>query len=236
MRSAKQQPIVVIGGFLSYPGLYSEMARALSELSDQPVYVCRINSIDWLRAYSAKGWLRILLKVKRTVDIALETSSDQKITLLGHSAGGVIGRLYLSPQPFLGHTFNGVEQISHLITLGSPHYGIHPSPMRAYVQRILPDAFFGDHVIYVSVIGTAVDVREKTPFTSWISRICYRYLGGNGKTIGDGLVPVDCGLLKDSTHIVLEGVGHPFIFAANWYGRPKNVRRWWEMIFCDMIR
>jgi len=236
MAPAPQQPIVIIGGFLTGPGFYTKMARALAELSGQSVNVCKISLFDWLGAFSARGWLRLMLKVKSTVDKVLETCVDQKITLLGHSAGGVVGRLYLSPQPFLGHTFNGVEQISHLITLGSPHYGIHPSPMRAYVQRILPDAFFGDHVIYVSVIGTAVDVREKTPFTWWISRICYRYLGGNGKTIGDGLVPVDCGLLKDSTHIVLEGVGHPFIFAANWYGRPKNVRRWWEMIFCDMIR
>ena len=190
MGSAEQQPIVVIGGFLSGPSLYSNMARELSDLSGQPVYVCEINILDWLRAFSAKGWLRILLKVKSTVDMVLQTCGDQKITLLGHSSGGVVGRLYLGPQPFLGHSFNGLKHVSHLITLGSPHYGSHPSPMRAYVQKILPDAYFGEHVVYVSVIGTAVDVREKTPFTSWISRTCYRYLGGNGKTVGDGLVPV----------------------------------------------
>lgn len=233
MGSGKQQPIVVIGGFLSYPGFYSEMARALSELSGQPVYVCRINFIDWLRAYSAKGWLRILLKVKSTVDMVLETCGDQKIMLLGHSSGGVVGRLYLSPQPFLGHTFNGVEHCSHLITLGSPHYGSYPSPMRTFVQKVLPDAYFSEHVDYVSITGTAVDTREKTPFTTWISRMCYRFLAGNSKTVGDGLVPVECALLKDSNHIVLKGVGHPFLLATNWYGRSENVRRWWNMIFCD---
>lgn len=234
MRSAKQQPIVVIGGFLSYPSFYSEIARVLSELSGQPVHVCKISLVDWLRAYSAKGWLRILLKVKSTVDRVRKTCGDQKITLLGHSTGGVIGRLYLSPQPFLGHMFNGVEHCSHLITLGSPHYGSHPSPMRAYVQKTLPDACCKDHVDYVSIAGAAVDTREKTPYTTWISRICYRFLGGNGKTVGDGLVPVECALLKGSNHIVLKGVGHPFLFATNWYGKSENVRRWWDMIFCDL--
>jgi len=233
MGSADQQPIVVIGGFLSYPSLYSEMARVLSELSGQPVHVCKISFIDWLRAYSAKGWLRILLKVKSTVDMVLETCGDQKITLLGHSSGGVVGRLYLSPQAFLGHSFNGLKHVSHLITLGSPHYGSHPSPMRAYVQKVLPDAYFGEHVDYVSVTGTAVDLRVKSPPLTWLSHICYRYLGGNGRTAGDGLVPVKCALLKDSTQIVLEGVGHPFFFATNWYGRPENVRRWWTRIFCQ---
>jgi hypothetical protein len=231
MGSSAPQPVVIIGGFLTGPGFYSEMARVVAEISGQPVYICDIGLTDWLRAYSAKGWLSILLKVKSTIEMALETSADRKIVLLGHSSGGVIGRLYLSPQPFLGHAFNGLGHVAHLITLGSPHYGAHASNMREHVQRILPDAFFSEHVNYVSVAGSAVDLREKTPLIRWLSRICYRYLGGNGKTVGDGLVPVECALLSDSTHIVLEGVGHPFLFATNWYGTPENVRRWWLEIF-----
>ncbi|MGD8921636.1 MAG: hypothetical protein PVH24_00155 [Candidatus Zixiibacteriota bacterium] len=231
MDSSVSQPVVIIGGFLTGPGFYSEMARVVGEVSGRPVYICDIGLTDWLRAYSAKGWLSILLKVKSTVEAALKTGADRKIVLLGHSSGGVIGRLYLSPQPFLGHEFNGLEHVTHLITLGSPHYGTHSSPMRKYVQRILPDAFFGKYVQYVSVAGTAIDLREKSPLRSLASRICYRYLGGNGRVVGDGLVPVKCALLKDSTHIVLEGVGHPFLFATNWYGTPESVRRWWPRVF-----
>jgi len=108
--------------------------------------------------------------------------------------------------------------------------------MRAYVQKTLPDAYFGEHVVYVSVIGTAVDLREISPFTTWISRVCYRYLGGKGRAVGDGLVPVECGLLKDSTQVVLDGVGHPFFFATSWYGKPENVRRWWNRIFAGNNR
>jgi hypothetical protein len=103
--------------------------------------------------------------------------------------------------------------------------------MRKHVQKILPDAYFGERINYVSVAGTAVDLREKTPLRTLVSRICYRYLGGNGKTAGDGLVPVECALLRNSTHIVLEGVGHPFLFATDWYGTPENVRRWWLRTF-----
>jgi pimeloyl-ACP methyl ester carboxylesterase len=207
------------------------MALALSEISGCPVFICKVGFSDWLRAFSAKGWLKILLKLKNTVDMVVKTYPDKKIILLGHSAGGLIGRLYLSPQPFQGHRFNGLENISHLITLGSPHYGKYPSPMRMYVQKTLPDAYFGKYVKYVSVAGTAVDTRKNRLPITFISRLCYRYLGGNGRTAGDGLVPVECALLKDSVHIVLEGVGHPFIFSTDWYGRPKNVREWWANVF-----
>jgi pimeloyl-ACP methyl ester carboxylesterase len=227
----RRQPIVIIGGFLTGPGFYSNMARSLAELSDRSVHVCRISLLDWLGALTAKGWLRILFKVKSTVDKALKADAGQKIILLGHSAGGVVGRLYLSPHPFLGHKFSGLEHVTHLITLGSPHYGTHSTPMRKYVQRILPDAFFDEHVQYVSIAGTSVDLRKRAPFTTCLSRMCYRYLGGNGRTVGDGLVPVECALLKDSKHILLEGVGHPFLFATNWYGTPENVSRWWPKIF-----
>jgi len=231
MDSLVQQPIVIIGGFLSVPRFYKDMAHTLAELSGQPVYVCNVSLLDWLRSYSAKGWLNILFKMKDTIDMARESGGDRKVILLGHSSGGVMGRLYLSPEPFLGYTFNGLNHVSHLITLGSPHYGNHLSPMRSYVQRILPDAYFGKHLEYVSVAGTAVDTREKASLITWLSQIFYRYLSGNGKTAGDGLVPVACALLKGSTPIVLEGVGHPFIFAINWYGKPENVRRWWLKIF-----
>ena len=222
---------MIIGGFLSGPGFYSNMARKLSELSGQPVYICEINILDWLRALSARGWLRFLLKLKRTAQMALEMSPDGKVILVGHSTGGVIGRLYLSQTPFLGHSFDGLKHVSHLVTLGSPHYGINASPMRAYVQKVLPDACFAEHVDYISVAGTAVDLREACPPAGWISRICYRYLGGDGKTVGDGLVPVECAILKGSTPIVLEDMGHPFFFATNWYGKPENVPRWWSRIF-----
>ena len=231
MDSSVSQPVVIIGGFLTGPRFYSDMARAVAEVSGRSVYICDIGLTDWLRAYSAKGWLSILLKVKSTIETALKTGADRKIVLLGHSSGGVIGRLYLSPQPFLGHEFNGGEHVTHLITLGSPHYGKHSSPMRKLVQKTFPDAYFGERVDYVSVAGTAVDLREKAPLITWLSRMCYRYCSGNGKTAGDGLVPVECALLRDSTHIVLEGVGHPFLFANHWYGRPENVRRWWPVIF-----
>jgi pimeloyl-ACP methyl ester carboxylesterase len=228
-------PIVIIGGFLSNPGFYSEMARSLSALSGQPVYVCEIGWIDWLRARSAKGWLNILLKVRSKAIKAMESGGSRKIVLIGHSSGGIIGRMYLSPQPFLGFTFNGVEHVSHLVTLGSPHYGGAHSPMRTYVQDSYPDSFFSNEVVYVSVAGTAVDLRTKYSLSRLLTLISYRhFMGGKGKVVGDGLVPNECALLKESRHIVLQDVGHPFLLATNWYGKTENVSAWWGQIFSSL--
>ncbi len=221
------QPIVLLGGFLSFPAVYRGMRRTLTRIADQPVWVVEAYCHDWVLAVAPVGWKRLLDRLQRTVRRALRGSSTGKVTLVGHSSGGVVGRLYLSPEPFLGVAYGGLEHVDHLITLGSPHHNQRGTRMRQWVDRRYAGAYFGPQVSYTSVAGAAVrgsrcgSVRERCAYRF------YRRLCGDGTAWGDGLVPVESALLRGSQSVVLKGVSHFTGFGGPWYGAEAVVARWW---------
>ena len=151
---------------------------------------------------------------------------------MGHSAGGVFARLYLSPRPFMGRTYNGVEYVDHLITLGSPHYnqggvtrGGHVS---TWMERHAPGAYLVPRVTYSCVAGKATLGDEQgSRGQRWAYRV-YRQICGEGDVWGDGLVPVSSALLQGARHIVLEGTSHYAGFGDEWYGNEPVIERWWR--------
>lgn len=221
------QPIVVFGGFLSFPRLYREMAATLTRLSGRPVSIVQAGMGDWLRSTTPEGWERLLEKLHAAVKRALPGSPTGKVTLVGHSAGGIVSRLYLGPRSFLGPGHHGAERVDHLVTLGSPHYNRHRGELRQQVEALYPGAFFAPQVRYTSVAGLAV---RGDPRGSLRERLAFRFyegLSGVGAQPGDGLVPVASALLEGSRQVTLEGVSHFTGFGGPWYGEADVVERWW---------
>jgi pimeloyl-ACP methyl ester carboxylesterase len=198
----------------------------LEKMDSGSTWAVPVSPVEWAAAVSAAGWLRILQKLHRTVRDAFESNGGRRVKLVGHSAGGVLGRLYLSREPFKGESFNGLERVSHLITLGSPHKNVRGAWMRRWVDRTLPGAYFAPDVAYLSVAGSLIkgdrggSSREKAVY------YLYRHLGGNGAVWGDGLVPVPCALLDGAEHLTLPKVGHAPLGGGPWYGTPEVVRQW----------
>jgi len=221
---------VVLGGFLSTPRLYRGLVRTLAHESGAPVSVVGVGFASWLGAVSASGWSRILRELDRTVRRAAASSPTHRVTLVGHSAGGVVSRLYLSPEPFRGESFGGLDRVSRLVSLGSPHAGIAASPMRRFVGERYPGAFFAPRVAYLSVAGRAVRGNRGGSLTERLAAHAYARLGGDTDAWGDGLVPVSCALLEGAALLVLEGVGHAPPWPGPWYGTPRVVREWWAAV------
>jgi pimeloyl-ACP methyl ester carboxylesterase len=222
------QPIVLIGGLLSFPTVYRGMRKTLGGLAGQPVWVVEVYIRDWMSATTPAGWKRLLDKLQHTVLRALGDSSTGKVTIVGHSAGGVVARLYLSPEPFLGVTYGGLEHVACLITLGSPHYSERGTRMRHWVEEACPDAYFAPQVGYTSVAGKAVQGRRDGSFRERFAYLFYRRLAGDGETPGDGLVPVRSALLRGSRQIALDGVSHFSGFGGPWYGAEEIMPLWWD--------
>ncbi len=225
-------PVVVIPGFLLTPGRFKETTAALRELGNTDVRVVPVTARDWGMSVFAAGWARILSKLERTVEAALEGSGAEKVVLVGHSSGGVMGRLFLAPEPFRGRVYDGKRRVRALITLGSPHQAKRASPMRRRVQRLYPGAYFAPEVEYLSVAGKAVrgdregTARERAAFRG------YRTLCGDGALWGDGAVPVEAALLNGSRHLILEGVHHYSLGKGRrWYGSADVVAEWWRSFF-----
>jgi pimeloyl-ACP methyl ester carboxylesterase len=224
------QPIVIFGGFMSFSMLYREMRDALASFTGQPVWIVETLGHDWLPSVTRLGWAFLLRKLDRTVQQALCHSASGKVTLIGHSAGGVLARLYLSPKPFLGHAYRGLDHVDHLITLGSPHRNqgglTRGGPMSRWVEQRYPGAHFAPQVKYTSVAGKLI---RGDPAGSLHERWVYENyakIGGDGCAWGDGLIPVDSALLRGSNQLVLDGVSHFSGFGGPWYGSPEIIPLW----------
>ena len=224
------QPIVLFGGFLSVPSIYDGMRDEIARVSRQKVWVVPAYTHHWLTAVVPAGWALLIRKLDATVREAVKTSPTGKITLIGHSAGGVMSRLYLGSKPFYGHIFNGIQWVDTIITLGSPHYNHRGGRLRNEVNKMYPDAYFSPHVKYISVAGKSV--QGKRDGTSAERRIygAYQRLCGDGSAWGDGLVPLESALLRGSEQVLLEGANHYGFKGSPWYGTPSLVEEWWKAV------
>ena len=226
------QPIVIFGGFLSADRIYFALRETLAALTRQPVSVVQTRSLDWLPSVSQVGWAVLLRKLDRAVRAAAQISPTGKVTLIGHSAGGVLARLYLSPRSFYGESFRGFQRVSHLITLGSPHHNrgglTRGGHMSQWIDRHYPGAAFSPLVAYTAVAGQSLrGDRHGAPRERMAYRT-YRSISGQGNEWGDGLVPASAALLRGAQHIPLTGVAHYSVFGAVWYGSEAIIPLWWQ--------
>lgn len=218
---------MILGGFLGPPSVYRGMRDALGVLTGAPVHVVPVGMRHWAATTRASGWLAVLRLLDRTVSRALEEAGADAVSLVGHSSGGVMGRLYLSPDPFEGHRFAGLERVRRLVTLGSPHQNVRGSRLRKWVQQALPGAFFAPQVAYTTVAGRAVRGDPRGSLKERGVGYLYRQLCGRGDVWGDGLVPVASAELQGAEVVVLDGVHHAPVGGARWYGSVDVVARWW---------
>lgn len=223
-------PIVIMGGFAGPARIYAGLRDVLAEISGQPVYVVPTRSLDWLPAISPLGWPYLLDKLRRTVQRAARESITGQVTLVGHSAGGVLARFLLTPEPLLGRVYDERERIAALITLGSPHdnrHWRHGGMMSHWVQQRSPDAAASDRVSYICVIGKLIQGSASGSIRQQYAYRQYKSIGGDGQAWGDGLIPVNAALLQGARHHVLDGVSHFAGFGGPWYGDKNIVLLWW---------
>lgn len=228
------RPIIIIGGFMSVASVYNGMRWSLQQMNDAEVCVVDTQPVDWIFSASKSGAMRVLDKLDRLVDQALNGLNGRKVILIGHSIGGVLARLYLSDKPFGGRIYNGCELVSHLITLGSPHINqgglMRGGQTSRWVEEIVPGAMFYDQVRYTSIAGKWIAGTQFGPRLSrWVYGI-YDEICGDGTAWGDGIVPVQSAILPGSQALILEGVSHYSFGSDPWYGSPEVIPRWWNPI------
>ena len=136
------QPILVLGGFLIGAEAYAPMVAALERLSGQAVVLVPVSRFDWLLTVAPLGWARLLDRVAVVAAELAARSPSGRITLVGHSSGGILLRLFLADGPFEGRSYRGRKLADTLVMLGSPHTALKATAMRARVARELPGAFF----------------------------------------------------------------------------------------------
>ena len=229
MRSiAPNQPVVILGGFLITAEAYQPMADWLIKQGVQDAQIVPVSRYDWLLTSWAFGWKRVLDRVDLLVQELQAKSSTGRVTLIGHSSGGVMLRLYLSDQAFQGVSYDGSSRCDRLISLGSPHQAIRATPLRAMVDRRFPGCHEPD-VDYIAIAGELdLDGATASVFSCRSAKSSYRGIAGRADVKGDGLVPVDSALLDGARHLVQSDTAHGGLFGTTNYFSLSRLEAWWR--------
>ncbi|KAA8520327.1 hypothetical protein F0562_014583 [Nyssa sinensis] len=161
------RPAVVLPGLGNNTRDYQKLEYTLKEYG-VPTVVAKVSRFDWLRNAAGlvdpnywRGTLRprpvldwYLERVDEAVREAKELTQDGTLSLIGHSAGGWLARVYM--EEF------GFSHISLLLTLGSPHL---PPPkglpgvidqtrgLLDYVEKYCTKAVYNPQLRYVCIAG-----------------------------------------------------------------------------------
>ncbi|KGN46263.1 uncharacterized protein LOC101213079 [Cucumis sativus] len=125
--SCSLRPAVILPGLGNNSGDYDKLRLLLKERHGVHSVVVKVSRIDWLRNAAGlldpnywRGTLRprpvldwYLKKTDEAIQEAKELAQGGTLSLIGHSAGGWLARVYM--EEF------GISQISMLLTLGTPH-------------------------------------------------------------------------------------------------------------------
>ena len=98
------QPVVIFGGFLITQEAYRPLADWIDQASGAAVRIVPASKLDWLATSWGFGWRRLLDRVDAAVRELQSQSPTGRVTLIGHSSGGVMLRPYLADQTCLLYT------------------------------------------------------------------------------------------------------------------------------------
>jgi hypothetical protein len=242
--------VLVAGGFLTMPGWYDGLAAVLRERGAAAVLVAPVYPPDWILA-AARGLGPITTRVGRALLEAGARSTESQasrgapVLYVGHSAGGMIGRLLTSPIPFEGRRMRAAGRIGALVTLGTPNaagpvardggrWGRRVGEAGArFAERHVPGAMFAPTTAYVSVASRFLVGRLRTEDDRerFVRRLYEDvYPQPDLDTVaGDGLIPVAAALLPGSRQIVLPDAVHGPSSRTAWYGDGARLDAWWPV-------
>ncbi|XP_050280712.1 uncharacterized protein LOC126721697 [Quercus robur] len=166
--SFSYRPAVILPGLGNNSSDYLKLEATLKENYGVPTVIAKVSRLDWLRNAAGlvdpnywRGTLRprpvldwYLKRVDEAVQEAKELAQGGTLSLIGHSAGGWLARVYL--EEF------GLSHISLLLTLGTPHL---PPPkglsgvidqtrgLLYYVEKHCSKAVYTPHLKYVCIAG-----------------------------------------------------------------------------------
>ncbi|PNW80345.1 hypothetical protein CHLRE_07g313550v5 [Chlamydomonas reinhardtii] len=248
-------------GVLLLPGLgnnaadYGPLAAKL-EARGMAVEVAQVTRPDWGRnaaALTDVNWWKGTLKPRPAVDwyLAYVDASMQRlkrrldqeaggapITMLTHSAGGWLGRVYLLDW--------GTAGVDRFVSLGSPHRA-PPAGAAGVVDQtrgilnFVSDACPGAHhseLAYVTICGKFVrgvplsgPGSEAGGLLAKFAGAGYQQVCGSAQVWGDFIVPQPAAHLEGALQVDLEGVFHSPLgeklpFFGPWYGSDEVLERW----------
>ncbi|KAE7999248.1 hypothetical protein FH972_003699 [Carpinus fangiana] len=238
--SFNYRPAVILPGLGNNSSDYKKLEVTLKEHYGVPTVVAKVSRLDWLRNAAGladpnywSGTLRprpvldwYLKRVDEAVQEAKELAQGGTLSLIGHSAGGWLARVYM--EEF------GLSHISLLLTLGTPHLYIQGARFFRNSSADVVSAAPNNNAHSISEVATVNDVSTLTSnATTFRVRFVgqgYKQVCGQADVWGDGVVPEVSAHLEGAFNISLDGVYHSPVGSDDalrpWYGSPAVVDKW----------
>ena len=224
-------PTVILPGYFAGWRDYTPLSQLLQQ-QGIPTAIVPLVKRDWLPTVGGRSMVPILRLLHQTVEQILTKEGGGQVNLIGHSAGGWIGRIYLGEQPYCIHgdvdkhanLWGHHSRIATLVTLGTPHSSGERWTRKNldFVNQNYPGAFYPD-VSYVCVAGKAVYGERR--LQNWFTYSSYQLTCGHGQCWGDGITPIVAAHLTGAHNLTIEGAMHS-PSASLWYGSPQLFPRW----------
>lgn len=227
---------------MTMPPNYWPLRRRLLARGAASVAIAPIGLGGWVRA-GFVGFGPLLGAAARAITTVHHRAGSTPILVVGHSAGGIVARLALSPAPYRGRSGIDPAAVGALVTLGTPH-GL--GRMRArithaghravrFLDRVAPGAHHLGTTAYLTVGSRALGhVRASRRPWARVVELGYELLLGSipddldGPSWGDGIVPVAVVHLDGAEQLTFDDVRHGHI-GGPWYGDERVIDRWWPV-------
>ena len=226
--------VLIIGGYLTEPLNYLPLRRRLLERGAARVSIAPVHLPDWW-VMALVGMGPLLLRGGRAIRDARREAPDP-VLVIGHSAGGIVARLAMAPQPLDGRLANVGRDVGCLVTLGTPHRFDPVLPWRHpgvraidHLDAVSPGAYLSPTTGYLTVGSTRTDPARRGPVRTplqLLNRTLIKFVGETPGLRGDGLVGDDFCQLEGASHISLPDALHGTLMAP-WYGNDEMLDRWW---------
>lgn len=212
------------------------MGKLLAKVSQRRVFIANINRLSWVVG-GITDYSLLVERAHKAVMHAMQETGAPKVILVGHSAGGLVGRAYLGDKAILPNrqVYHGHERVSHLVMLGSPLRAVqnakHPGMSQVtWLEEHYPGGYYSAQVNYLTVSGRRIEgklngtLREREAYTN------YNFVCGKGDQWGDGVVPASLSRFDDVPHLEIDDLGHSPNW-GRWFGNDEgSIRQWWHYL------
>ncbi|MEN9206333.1 MAG: hypothetical protein Q6K70_11060, partial [Thermostichales cyanobacterium DRC_bins_46] len=197
-------PVVMIPGYFATGAEYRDL-QALLRQRGYDAWIVPVRQRDWLVTVGGRPVTPILELIDRTVQQARQATGAEQVSLLAHSAGGWIARIYLGSRPYCGRVWGRRAWVRKLISLGTPHRSREPWTRAnlGFVNEAYPGAFWQE-VEYVCLAGKGILGQpfawQRWNLAEWFAYTSYELTDGVGNVWGDGITPITAAHLPGATN------------------------------------
>lgn len=258
---ATRSNVLIAPGLLYNWTDYDPLREALLSLGHPVVETVRVSALEWAPSlFLGSSFTWYLRKLDRLAsDLLLldedPSSSSRSLSIVGHSAGGWLARIWLGNEAYDGDVYDGGARTGTetLITLGAPHNSVEEYPFGRVEERRAGEGAkmsegartsslrFSNEFCGAGALGGAKLVCvagqssvEDGGLGAWFTRASYRATCGREDVQGDGTVPVESAILEGShDSLVLRGAAHGPGGGKGklWYGDAPFVEEWDKLLF-----